>query len=73
MKSGFIWQKVHREADGSSCSVPDGGNMEQSHVPHIDMQNRDFVLKPMDEIAPYYRHPVLNKTIHQLLDELSAR
>ena len=43
------------------------------HVPHIDMQNRDFVLKPMDEIAPYYRHPVLNKTIHQLLDELSAR
>ena len=31
LKSGFIWQKVHREADGSSCSVPDGGNMEQSH------------------------------------------
>lgn len=31
------------------------------HIPHIDMQNRDFVLKPMDEIAPYYRHPVLTK------------
>ena len=43
------------------------------HIPHIDMQNRDFVLKPMDEIAPYYRHPVLNKTIHQLLDELLAK
>ena len=40
------------------------------HIPHIDMENRDFVLKPMDEIAPYYRHPVLNKTIHQLLNEL---
>lgn len=43
------------------------------HIPHIDMQNRDFVLKPMDEIAPYYRHPALNKTIHQLLDELLAK
>ena len=43
------------------------------HIPHIDMENRDFVLKPMDEIAPYYRHPVLNKTIHQLLDELLAK
>ena len=43
------------------------------HIPHIDMENRDFVLKPMDEIAPYYRHPVLNKTIHQLLTELLAK
>ncbi len=37
------------------------------------MENRDFVLKPMDEIAPYYRHPVLNNTIHQLLNELNAK
>lgn len=43
------------------------------HIPHIDMENRDFVLKPMDEIAPYYRHPVLNKTIHQLLGELLSK
>ena len=42
------------------------------HIPHIDMENRDFVLKPLDEIAPYYRHPVLNKTIHQLLTELNS-
>lgn len=40
------------------------------HVPHIDMQNRDFVLKPMAEIAPHLRHPVLNKTMGQLLEEL---
>ena len=43
------------------------------HIPHIDMENRDFVLKPLDEIAPYYRHPVLNKTIHQLLNELLTK
>ena len=46
---------------------------EVLHVPHIDMENRDFVLIPMAEIAPYYRHPVLNKTIHQLLNELLAK
>lgn len=42
------------------------------HVPHIDMENRDFVLIPLTELAPYYRHPVLNKTISQLLKELAA-
>ena len=43
---------------------------EELHIPHIDMQNRDFVLKPMAQIAPYMRHPVLNKTIKQLEGEL---
>ncbi len=40
------------------------------HIPHIDMQKRDFVLKPMDQIAPWLRHPVLNRTIHELWTEL---
>ena len=43
---------------------------EDLHIPHIDMHNRDFVLKPLSQIAPYVRHPVLNKTIMQLLSEL---
>ena len=43
---------------------------EELHVPHIDMENRDFVLKPMVEIAPYLRHPVLNLTMEQLLKKL---
>ncbi|MDE7120737.1 MAG: 2-amino-4-hydroxy-6-hydroxymethyldihydropteridine diphosphokinase, partial [Oscillospiraceae bacterium] len=42
-------------------------------VPHPDMQNRDFVLKPVAEIAPYYMHPVLHKTICQLLEDLESR
>ena len=40
------------------------------HVPHIDMENRDFVLKPMVEIAPYLRHPVTGKTVREMLGEL---
>lgn len=37
-------------------------------IPHIDMENRYFVLKPLSELAPNYRHPILLKTINQLLE-----
>ena len=40
-------------------------------IPHVDMENREFVLKPMCELAPGLRHPVLGKTMSQLLEELS--
>ena len=39
-------------------------------LPHPDMQNRDFVLSPMAELAPNFLHPVFHKTIGQLLKEL---
>lgn len=46
---------------------------EELHIPHIDMKNRDFVLDPLAQIAPWVRHPVLNKTIEQLKGELHDR
>lgn len=46
---------------------------EELHIPHIDMANRDFVLIPMAQIAPWKRHPYLNKTIEQLLKDLNEQ
>ena len=39
---------------------------EDLTVPHPDMLNRDFVLRPMAEIAPQFRHPVLHKTMQDI-------
>lgn len=40
-------------------------------VPHPLMHKRDFVLKPMCEIAPQFQHPVLHQTMEQLLQQQS--
>jgi 2-amino-4-hydroxy-6-hydroxymethyldihydropteridine diphosphokinase len=40
---------------------------ENLKIPHIQLQNRKFVLFPMRDIAPKWKHPKLNKTISELL------
>ena len=39
-------------------------------VPHPDMENRDFVLKPLCDIAPGLVHPVSRRPVIALLREL---
>lgn len=42
-------------------------------IPHPDMQNREFVLKPLAELCPYYRHPLTGKAVMQMLKELTEK
>lgn len=39
-------------------------------IPHVDMQNREFVLKPMSQIAPWLRHPLFHQTMQQMYEAL---
>lgn len=43
---------------------------EELVIPHEDMHNRYFVLKPLVQIAPYERHPVLNCSVRRMYEEL---
>jgi len=40
-------------------------------IPHPEMHIRDFVLKPMCEVAPNLIHPIYRKTISELLDDFN--
>lgn len=41
-------------------------------VPHPHMHERTFVLIPLKEIAPLFRHPVTGKTLDEMIRELPA-
>ena len=36
-------------------------------IPHPRLQERNFVLIPLNQLSPNLKHPVLNKTINELL------
>lgn len=42
-------------------------------IPHVDMQNRMFVLKPLCDIDPYVIHPRFNLTAKEMLCNLEAK
>ncbi|HLX90129.1 MAG TPA: 2-amino-4-hydroxy-6-hydroxymethyldihydropteridine diphosphokinase [Puia sp.] len=48
-------------------------NMRGLVIPHPEIQNRRFALTPLNEIAQDFIHPLLRKSIRQLLDECTDK
>ncbi|WP_420321625.1 2-amino-4-hydroxy-6-hydroxymethyldihydropteridine diphosphokinase [Flagellimonas sp.] len=48
-------------------------NSPQLVLPHPGMAERNFVLRPLADIAPQYYHPILNKDIRNLLQQCKDR
>lgn len=46
---------------------------EKLTIPHSYIQERIFVVKPLEDIDPNYLHPVLNKTIAQIAKNCSDK
>lgn len=48
-------------------------NNDDLVIPHPQMQHRNFVLKPLGDIAPQFYHPLLHKDTRNLLQECKDR
>ncbi len=60
-----------REIDLDLLSFEDVTLREKDvEIPHPRMHERHFVLFPLSELNPHWLHPILKKTVGQLLDEL---
>ena len=46
---------------------------KELQIPHRDMTNRDFVLIPLAQLAGYKRHPLLLKTVDELVKNLKEQ
>jgi 2-amino-4-hydroxy-6-hydroxymethyldihydropteridine diphosphokinase len=47
-------------------------NIPALTIPHPHIPERAFVLVPLNEIAPEFKHPVNGKTVKQMLADLKS-
>lgn len=47
--------------------IPRGQGRAALRLPHEGIPKRDFVLLPLDEIAPRWKHPILHKSAKEMI------
>lgn len=75
-----ISPRGHRRWDGTyndreidiDIMATDEGTYESEtlHIPHRHLEKREFFLRPLEELAPEWKHPISGKTARDLLDAL---
>nr|WP_247120090.1 2-amino-4-hydroxy-6-hydroxymethyldihydropteridine diphosphokinase [Kordiimonas marina] len=55
-----------------TCNPDPAYILDQAVVPHPRLHLRGFVLMPLNDIAPEWRHPVLGTTVREMLTKLPA-
>ena len=48
-------------------------SVEALRIPHPEAHKREFVMAPLNEIAPYLIHPAMGKTVAEILAELETK
>ena len=55
-----------------TCCVPSPHTDSGPHIPHPRLHERTFVLLPLKEVCPRWIHPRLQKSVSELLEDLST-
>ncbi len=56
-----------------TLDLPPTATLPAITLPHPRLHLRPFVLRPIDELSPLWRHPVLHLTAHEMLAELTIQ
>lgn len=65
LPDGVAWRAVAESADPAAI-------LPEPVVPHPRLHIRGFVLAPLLDVAPEWRHPVLGRTVQQLAEAVRA-